>query len=333
MSSEGRFGPAGERTEERTEGGASSRSRSRPRRRSRARSDAHEPWAPLGRIDFSRLDVTTRVIGGASLVLFLALEMTWYTTAPTSRTAGFTGSASAMIAGGWRWLLWVGCLSIVGYVFLESVTSFQPPKWLRREETLAAVTGLNLVLVLIGALVDTPLPPLGGARTAAGQSVGTSWGAWIALTAALAASAASLLALKERVPRGASDLLMSETIAYDEPPPELPPHVHVIEPEPVVQSPLLAREIEPEPLVPRRPLHARATETESGALREIFRAAPDLARLKAPVPAHSARAHRVVADPGWLPRPESRESIEVPEPGGDPPSGWMPPQPPPPPPL
>jgi hypothetical protein len=274
----------------------------------------------VGRIDFARLNVATRVIGVASLVLFLALEMPWYTTAPAAMTGGLSGSANAMIAGGWRWLLWLGCLSVVCYVFLEAVTTFRAPKWLRREETLIAVTGLNLVLVLVGILVDAPLPPLGG-RAAAGQSVGTSWGAWISLAAAAAALAASLLALRDRVPSTPSDL-----------PEELPLHVQMIEPEPVVRRPLHARVSEPDPMV-ERPRHARTAESDAAELREALLEASGLQALDAPVPAHAARARRAMAEPVWMPRPESRESVEVPEPGGDPPADWMPPQPPPPPPL
>jgi hypothetical protein len=325
MSSEGRLRRHDERT------GRHAFSRRGSRRRSRPPQEQREPWAPVGRIDFSRLDVNARVIGAASLVLFLALELPWYTTAPTARAGGFTGSANAMIAGGWRWLLWIGCLSVAGYVFLEAVTSFRPPKWLRREETLVAVTGLNVLLVLIGVLVDTPLPPPGG-RAAAAQPVGISWGGWISLVAALAALAASLVALRERTPARARDLPVNEAIAYVEPPAELSLHVQVIEPEPPPRRPLHARASETD-RPPERPRHARVSERDAAMLRQALLEASDLPALDAPVPAHAARAHRPAADPSWVPRPESRESLEVPEPGGNPPSGWMPPLPPPPPPL
>jgi hypothetical protein len=294
-----------------------------------------------GRIDFTRLDVRTRVIGGASLLLFLALEMPWYTTAPRPGVGGLTGSSNAMVAGGWRWLLWAGCLSVVGYVFLESVTSFERPTWLRREETLTAITGLNLLLVLIGALVDSPLPRLGGTRLATLQSAGTSWGAWIALAAATAAAGASLLALRDRR-LDATDRLAGEAIAYERPFAERPSYVRAVEPDPFIERPRHARPLEPEPFVERwrsartsepkpstqRPLHARPIEPELAELREDPVAEPGT-----PVGGHAARAQSTAAAPVWVPRPDNRESVEVPEPGSDPPADWMPPQPPPPPPL
>jgi hypothetical protein len=149
-------------------------------------------WQPTGRIDFARLDTPNRVVGAASLLLFLSLQLPWYTIS----AAGVSGSASAMIAGGWRWLIWLISLATLVYVFLGSVTSWRDPKLLdapTRARMLVIATGLDLVLVLLAAFVSKPVPP---AVVATSPHVDTSLGAYLGVVLALVALGAAVLVVR-----------------------------------------------------------------------------------------------------------------------------------------
>lgn len=159
------------------------------------------PWEPTGRVDFALLSTPLRVVGAASFVLFLALEMPWYTIGAKFGTAALSGSANAMVAGGWRWVLWVVALALVVYVFLQSVTSWQDPVWLRRERVIIGAAGLDLLLVLLAMFVDKPRPPLSSLVAAAGGAVHTGWGAWLALVASIIALAAAVVDVGRYEPR------------------------------------------------------------------------------------------------------------------------------------
>jgi hypothetical protein len=153
------------------------------------------PWAPVGDVDFNRLDVPTLVFGAASLALFLCLQLPWY----TRSAGGLAGSASAMVAGGWRWLIWLLSLSSVVFVFLESVTSLRLPAFLThdrwRHEVFAVAAGVDLLLVFLAAFAAKSQPPALLA-VPAGTAVSTTFGAYLGLLAAVVAVAATVPGLR-----------------------------------------------------------------------------------------------------------------------------------------
>jgi hypothetical protein len=161
----------------------------------------HPGWRPVGRIDFARLDPTARVEGIGALLLFLSLQLPWYTRSSTL----LSGSASAMIGGGFRWLIWLISLGTAVLVFLGAVTSFRAPAWLaaagRRRQVLVAAAGIDFLLVLLAAFAAKAQPPA-TVPIPAGTPVGTAIGAYVGLVLALVvlAAAASRFA---RVPASA----------------------------------------------------------------------------------------------------------------------------------
>jgi hypothetical protein len=154
--------------------------------------DQRAAWVPTGRVDVDRLDTSIRVVGGASLLLFVSLQLPWYTISAAVGSLGLSGSASAMVAGGWRWILFLLSLAVVVYVFLRSVTSWRDPAWLHRELALVVASVLNLVMVALGAFADKPAPPLSTIAASRAGGVETAWGAWVALFAAVVAVAAAV---------------------------------------------------------------------------------------------------------------------------------------------
>lgn len=152
---------------------------------------ASKAWGHSGSIDFTRLDVPLRVSAGATLALFIALQLPWYTFAVPSAKGVSHGSASAMVAGGWRYVIWGLALATLGVLFLESVTSFKRPSWLPRYEVLMGVAVVNLVLVLIAGVATSAVPPHYHG-TVPSHDLGTSFGVWVALSAAAVAVAAAI---------------------------------------------------------------------------------------------------------------------------------------------
>jgi hypothetical protein len=154
---------------------------------------ASKAWSHSGRIDFSRLDSSLQVLFGATLVLFFALLLPWYTFRVVGPRGGIaTGSASAMEVGGWRYLIWSLVLLTIVFLFLESVTSFKRPSWLKRYEVLLGVTIADVVLVLVAALATRSAPPHPQGLPVPDAALQTSVGAWIALAAAVAALGAAI---------------------------------------------------------------------------------------------------------------------------------------------
>ena len=156
--------------------------------------EALGPWEPLGEIDLVDLDLPTKVLGTASLALFVCLQLPWYT-----RRGALAGSASAMVAGGWRWLIWLLSLAIVVVIFLESVTSLHLPAVLtnprQRAQILAGAAGLDLLFVFIAAFAAKAQPPA-LLPVPAGTGVGTAIGAYLGLVAAIVAAGAAAVGLR-----------------------------------------------------------------------------------------------------------------------------------------
>jgi hypothetical protein len=154
-------------------------------------------WNHSGRIDFRRLDASLLVLGGATLLLFVALQLPWYTFSVPGRRTPTTGSASAMIAGGWRYVIWAFALATLLLLFLESVTTWKRPSWLRRYEVLLTVAVVDLALVIVAGLVSKGVPPHHAVTVVRSGAIDTAIGAWVALGAAAVAVGAATAGLAD----------------------------------------------------------------------------------------------------------------------------------------
>jgi hypothetical protein len=133
--------------------------------------------------DSARLTQADKITGGASVILLISLFLPWYSiTVP-----GATFSWSGMTAHGYLWLVFLVCLGIVAFlVFGAGFTELPVKLPAGREPLLLAASGFNLLLVLLAFFVSPGYLALG---------VGWSFGAFVALIAAIVACAPLALPL------------------------------------------------------------------------------------------------------------------------------------------
>jgi hypothetical protein len=119
-----------------------------------------------------------RLVGGGSLVLFIALFLPWFSV----KAGPFGGSASALSAHGYMYITLILSLAIIALVAAEVLGLWKLPSTipLGREQLLLIATVINLVLVLIAFLFKPS--GLGVVH------VGWSWGAFVGLIAAVVAA-------------------------------------------------------------------------------------------------------------------------------------------------
>ena len=134
---------------------------------------------PQVKFDFAALSQTDRLVGGGSLVLFIALFLPWF-----SVKLGVLGSATAsgLSTHGYLYVTLILTLGVLGLLVAEALGLWKLPSTsqLSRDQILLIATVINLILVVI-AFVFKP-SGLGVVK------VGWSWGAFVALAAAVVAA-------------------------------------------------------------------------------------------------------------------------------------------------
>lgn len=153
-------------------------------------------------INFQRLGTGDFVAGGTTIFLLITLFLPWYSGNITSAGGSISASISALSsnAGGWRYLILILCLAIVGYLFARTI--WENPKLpLPHWQLLAVATGLNAVLVLIAFIAK---PSAGGLFGSLSISVSWAFGAFLGIIAAIGAVVGAYLRSKEpeTVPAG-----------------------------------------------------------------------------------------------------------------------------------
>jgi hypothetical protein len=128
--------------------------------------------------DLAAVSQSDRLVGGGSLVLFIALFLPWFSV----KAGPFGGSASALSAHGYMYITLILSLAIIALVAAEVLGLWKLPSTipLGREQLLLIATVINLVLVLIAFLFKPS--GLGVVH------VGWSWGAFVGLIAAVVAA-------------------------------------------------------------------------------------------------------------------------------------------------
>jgi hypothetical protein len=109
------------------------------------------------RLDLRRLSRADQAVGGASLVVLIALFLPWFGFSALGASVSVSGTA----AHGYLVLAVITALLIAGYLLLRSGWGDFPfPLPVAHETLLLAGTGLQFLLVLTGFL-DVPLAGLG----------------------------------------------------------------------------------------------------------------------------------------------------------------------------
>lgn len=135
---------------------------------------------PPFRFDAARWSMADRIAGIATIVLFISLFLDWF----SASYAGFSGgSASGVTAHGWLYIVMILCIFILAYLVLRAGWDRLPiSQDVPHLTVMMVATIVNVVLVLI-AFFDKPTVPINGV------SVGWSFGAVLALIAAIVAAA------------------------------------------------------------------------------------------------------------------------------------------------
>jgi Double zinc ribbon len=135
--------------------------------------------------DLKRLTRVDQIVGAASLITLISLFLPWFSATVSASAFGVSESAteSGTDAHGWLWLVFVIDLLIIAYLVMRAGWEQSPLRLpIAHAPLLIVATGLQLLLVLI-AFFDMP-----SNDGISGVSIGWSWGAFIALIAALAAA-------------------------------------------------------------------------------------------------------------------------------------------------
>jgi hypothetical protein len=130
--------------------------------------------------DLARLSSDDKIIGAATLVLFISLFLPWF---------GYAGQSVDGLWHGFEYLTLIVAVAIVAYLVLRAGFERLPfGAGLPHELLLIAATGFNFILVLIGFLAKPSV-------TFLFLSASASWdfGAYISLIAAIVAAAAAVL--------------------------------------------------------------------------------------------------------------------------------------------
>jgi hypothetical protein len=134
---------------------------------------------PQVKFDLASIGQTDRLVGGGTLILFIALFLPWF-----SVSLGAFGSASfsGLTSHGYLYITLILALAVIALIVAETLGVFKLPETspLTRDQILLIATGINFVLVLIAFLLKP------GGDTHSG--VGWDWGAFVGLIAAVVAA-------------------------------------------------------------------------------------------------------------------------------------------------
>ncbi len=128
---------------------------------------------PAFKLDTTRWSRTDRIVGGATLVLFISFFLSWF----DAKYDGVTYSGSGLSAHGYLYIPLILAIALVLYLVAKAGFTELPFKLPISDQALfATVTGINLLFVLLGFFV---MP--------SGPGIGWDYGAFIGLIAALVA--------------------------------------------------------------------------------------------------------------------------------------------------
>jgi hypothetical protein len=130
---------------------------------------------PPVNFDHNRLDRVDKIVAGATFITMISIWLPWYSVSDAFGTFHFSGTTGH----GWLWLEFFVALVLIAYLAARAAWDRLPFSMPVAHAPLLIVgTSLQLLLVLI-AFIDIPYGSSG---------VGWSWGAFIALIAAVVAA-------------------------------------------------------------------------------------------------------------------------------------------------
>jgi hypothetical protein len=137
---------------------------------------------PSFSFDLNRLNVVDRVVTGATLVTMISLWLPWFSASYTALGATSHATISGTGDHGWLWLEFVLALVLIVYLGARAAWDRLPFNLpVAHELLLVGATAVQLLLIVIGFFAK---PPTNGVQ---GLSIGWSFGAFLAVIAALVA--------------------------------------------------------------------------------------------------------------------------------------------------
>jgi hypothetical protein len=145
------------------------------------------PTAPAYSFDAGRWTANDRIVGGATLVVLISLFLPWFSVNLGALEGGLgVVTASGTETHGWLWFVFIIGLFVLLYLIALAGFPVLPARLpLSHEQLLLGATGLNLLLVVLAFLLKP-----------GGAPVGWSFGAFVALIAAIVAVGPLVRALR-----------------------------------------------------------------------------------------------------------------------------------------
>ncbi len=148
-------------------------------------------------MDFSELSLGEKLLGAGAIVLLISVFLPWYGFSSTSIVGSFSDKVSLMSgSGGIAFLILAACVVAVGAVLLRMLGIFDIGDQGVPEATV--VLGAAVVAVLLTVWKFLSVPSGGGSFGEFGSAgYGRSYGAYIALVAAIALVAGAFMKFQE----------------------------------------------------------------------------------------------------------------------------------------
>jgi hypothetical protein len=135
-----------------------------------------------------RLSLTEKIIGGATLVLLVALFLPWYALNASGPVIESSGAATH----GYLWIAFAICLAVLASLVVDRGTERLHLRLPAERQFTIGMTGINLVLVLLAFLSKPSVVALPQGNSALSISPDWAYGAFVALIAAVVAVAAAV---------------------------------------------------------------------------------------------------------------------------------------------
>jgi len=129
-----------------------------------------------------------KIIGGATLVLLVALFLPWYSLSSGGPTIESSGAGTH----GYLWIAFAVCLAVLASLVVDRGTDRLPLRMPAERQFTIGMTGINLVLVLLAFLSKPSVLALPQGNSVVSVSPDWAYGAFVALIAAVVAVAASV---------------------------------------------------------------------------------------------------------------------------------------------
>jgi hypothetical protein len=163
-------------------------------------------WAGAAPADTGRWTSSEIFVGLTTVAVMISIFLPWFSVTATVGSRTFLGSLSGTAAHGYLWLAFVLALIVLGVLVAPEALDRAPVRLPSHQQLVVAASGLTFLLVLLAFVAKPSATTVGapagfaGLSLQIGASYNWSYGAYIALIAAVLAFLATLRASRVRAP-------------------------------------------------------------------------------------------------------------------------------------